>query len=404
MSLRERLASVRRVFRNLATKLYPWAPVFGWALLVYLILYLRKPGGTPASVEMYVVQPLLWLSLAAVGWLGLRRGVSDRPRLTKQIAVMAGLVGGFQVSLLVIAGLIFGFGHSPYGHSPWVLLGNLYYGATILVGMELSRACIVAALGRKNPLMAVAVSTIFFALLGIPLARWKSVGDVGAVLRVSGTTLLPAMSENLVASFLSLIGGPGASIIYRGILQAFEWSSPILPNVSWQVGVFLGTVSPSIGLVVIWHEYLRRLPKAADTGPRESGLSTGWVLVAMVGVGLIWLNAGLFGVQPTLVSGMSMAPALEAGDVAFVRQVPPQSVEVGDIIRFRVNGVYVLHRVVSIEGGGSGLWFITRGDANNVNDPPVPASEMQGRVVLVVPKIGWVGIGARKVVAWIGGQ
>jgi hypothetical protein len=47
------------------------------------------------------------------------------------------------------------------------------------------------------------------------------------------------------------------------------------------------------------------------------------------------------------------------------------------------------------------ITFITRGDANNTDDPPVLASALEGKVVLTVPKIGWVTIGIRQVIGRI---
>ncbi len=96
-----------------------------------------------------------------------------------------------------------------------------------------------------------------------------------------------------------------------------------------------------------------------------------------------------------------MEPALKAGDVVITREVPADNVEVGDIVRFQLGRSYVLHRVTEIQKVGSQIQFITRGDANNVDDAPLPESKMEGKVILVVPKIGWVGIGIRRLIEWI---
>ncbi|CAG0982889.1 partial signal peptidase I, partial [Anaerolineae bacterium] len=112
-------------------------------------------------------------------------------------------------------------------------------------------------------------------------------------------------------------------------------------------------------------------------------------------------NTGLFGVRPTLIASGSMVPRLDVGDVVITREVLAENVEVNDIIRFRQEGAHILHRVVDIQKDGSKITFITRGDANNTDDPPVLASALEGKVVLTVPKIGWVTIGIRQVIARI---
>jgi signal peptidase len=93
-----------------------------------------------------------------------------------------------------------------------------------------------------------------------------------------------------------------------------------------------------------------------------------------------------------VISG-SMKPTFDAGSLVFVREVDPRSIAVGDIITFKgADGGPILttHRVVKINDGEQ-LSFITRGDANNVNDPnPVPAENVVGRVRAYIPYLGYL--------------
>ena len=89
-----------------------------------------------------------------------------------------------------------------------------------------------------------------------------------------------------------------------------------------------------------------------------------------------------------------------AGDVVITREVLTESIEVGDGVRFKQGGVYILHRVIEVQESEGELTFITQGDANNVVDAPVPASQIEGKVILTIPKIGWVSIAVREVIEW----
>ena len=80
----------------------------------------------------------------------------------------------------------------------------------------------------------------------------------------------------------------------------------------------------------------------------------------------------------------------------------PDSIRVGDIIRFRQDDIYILHRVVDVEASGNDIWFVTRGDANNVDDLPIVAGQVEGKLLLTVPKIGWIAIGVRALIGWLG--
>jgi len=50
------------------------------------------------------------------------------------------------------------------------------------------------------------------------------------------------------------------------------------------------------------------------------------------------------------------------------------------------------------EAGGT-TWFVTQGDANNAPDNPVNERQVMGKVVLTIPKLGWVSIYLKEIAA-----
>jgi signal peptidase len=95
-----------------------------------------------------------------------------------------------------------------------------------------------------------------------------------------------------------------------------------------------------------------------------------------------------------IVLSGSMAPAFDAGSMVFVKPVEPEEIKEGDIITYRGLGdssFLTTHRVVEIIGSGKDLEFVTKGDANDVNDPnQVPGANLVGRVALAVPYMGYL--------------
>ena len=92
------------------------------------------------------------------------------------------------------------------------------------------------------------------------------------------------------------------------------------------------------------------------------------------------------------VTGSSMYPTLEEGDMVVVSSVPYSSLSVGDIIVYdppcSATGNSVIHRIVGIVANG----LLTKGDNNFATDQaagiatgPVTASCVEGEVVFVVP-------------------
>jgi len=378
-----------------------WPLVLAWMGGVYLLVHLGLPAVLSGGMNIYLAQPLIWTSLALLAAIGWKVGLRSRPAPSSQLIVIAALAGLFQVALFVIGGLVYGFGHSPYGHSPLVVLGNLLYVGTMLIATEMSRAYLVRLFGRPSPGLGVAVTAFLFAYLSIPLAKYTSAIGPAAFMRFAGEAYLPTLSESLLASFLALLGGPTASIAYRGTLLAFEWLSPILPDLAWIVSAFLGTMSPAIGLLAVRSQLAAGLTEKPDSSVREKGPSTGWVVAVALATALLWFNTGLFGYRPTLVSGVSMEPALIVGDIVITREVQADEVEVGDIIRYQQGESFIIHRVVDFDREG-GSAFITKGDANNTLDAPVSAAQLDGKVILVVPKLGWLSIAVRNLIGLLG--
>ena len=60
-------------------------------------------------------------------------------------------------------------------------------------------------------------------------------------------------------------------------------------------------------------------------------------------------------------------------------------------------------RGVEIERQGNQIVFITKGDDNDSHDPPVLEAAYKGKVVLQIPKLGWLSIYIRRLLAGLSG-
>ena len=82
------------------------------------------------------------------------------------------------------------------------------------------------------------------------------------------------------------------------------------------------------------------------------------------------------------VTGQSMAPSIQSGDMVLVEPVDPTALDPGDVVVCRDGfGRIRIHRLV--QGAPGSAPFITRGDNLSGNDRPKEASEILGRVVAV---------------------
>ncbi|MHC6223083.1 signal peptidase I [Arthrobacter sp. MMS24-S77] len=111
---------------------------------------------------------------------------------------------------------------------------------------------------------------------------------------------------------------------------------------------------------------------------------------------LLTLAAVLFHITLIMFKTGSMSPAIPAGSLAVVREVPVSEVRVGDVVTVdRPGQLPVTHRITSSRMVDGGMAVITlKGDANPVGDP-APYTVSKVRTLLYsVPGIAYVVAGA----------
>ena len=82
--------------------------------------------------------------------------------------------------------------------------------------------------------------------------------------------------------------------------------------------------------------------------------------------------------------GTSMLPALWPGAVLGIKRTDGGEIGVGDIVLFERSEQLFAHRVVAAWGPGQGRMVLTQGDSISHTDRPVRASELLGRVEVVM--------------------
>lgn len=393
-----------------------WYIILGLLIAIYLLINLALPKVLGGVVGTYVAQPILWASLAFLTFKVARHeGVNiwfkkvRKWQFGNSPAHAAILIAAFQVSLLVFAGLFIGFGKSPYSFSPQGILTNIVFVASALIGIEFSRAYLIRRFaGRRNATLVIGLTALLFTLINISPTKFGVLGfnDPAASAEFLGSTCIPSLAENLLASYLAFLGGALASIAYLGTLQAFEWFSPILPDLEWTTKALIGTAVPTIGFLAVQYSLYMPARERAKEKKKKKESPLSWAIVAIFSVIILWFSVGFFPVHPAVVGSGSMRPVMDAGDIAIITDVSADDIKQGDVIQFRKESYTVMHRVIVIQEGNGSKLFITKGDANDDPDSdPVHPNQVTGKVSFITPKVGWVGIivrdSIRKLISYI---
>ena len=130
------------------------------------------------------------------------------------------------------------------------------------------------------------------------------------------------------------------------------------------------------------------------------------LIIAIVGGAALFalsrdVQKSYFGYRLYTVKTPSMTPqkggltgGFKVGDTILVKLCDPATIQTGDIVTFVPGSdpnIYLTHRVVKVLdhlNDDKGLFFVTKGDANPTDDPPIAAKVVVGKVAYVIPGAG----------------
>jgi signal peptidase len=396
-----------------------WYLILGLLSTIYLLINLVLPSILGGFLGAYVARPILFILLAITVFLiAKHEGLNifnfkkiRRWEIGKNPFQAALLIAGFQISLMVIAGLFFGFGESPYAFTAFAILTNIIFVFSTLIGIELARAYLVkkGTSNKRKITLTIALVTLFFMLITIPPSDFTvlNFSDPVVTIKFIGETIIPLFAMSLFASYLAYLGGALAAIGYMGILQAFQWFSPALPDLDWAVAALIGTLAPAIGFVIIQNsiQLMQKTPSGGRERRKKKDPALSWTAVATICVLLIFFSTGFLGVQPTIIYSGSMRDSIDVGDIVIVSEVPIDEIYEGDIIQFKHDNksVPIIHRVHDIYENEGNKMFVTKGDANDDPDrEPVMPGQIMGKAIFNIPKVGWIPIAIKSIVSKFG--
>jgi len=215
-------------------------------LAVYTLLAVFQPGGFIA----YALPSACWTLLAITTiWIGGPQKILQW--FNKQAIIAAAIVDIIQILILINTGLFTGFGKSPYSFTPIGITINIIYVYTALLGTELTRAYLIKNFSHKKPILTIGLIAILYTFILTPVAGFTTLVNPTTIIMFLSSVLLPLLAENLLASYLTHLGGPLAALAYLAPLKAFYWFSPILPDFPWHVEALIGIMAPTIGFLII---------------------------------------------------------------------------------------------------------------------------------------------------------
>lgn len=202
--------------------------------------------------------------------------------------------------------------------------------------------------------------------------------------------LIPAISNNVVCTYLSIKSGYKPLIFYQIIIQLYSYILPIIPDVSEYILSLIGLLLPIIIGRKIYNdfrvendEYIGRNYKKKDY------LILGFS--SFIVIFLVYFCSGYFKYHVIAIASGSMHPYLNKGDLVVIEKINKDSkLKKGMIIAYKYNGVTIIHRINRVVKINNEDIFYTKGDSNNEEDKyKVKKSMISGIVKGNIDYVGW---------------
>lgn len=104
-------------------------------------------------------------------------------------------------------------------------------------------------------------------------------------------------------------------------------------------------------------------------------------------------DINILGFRQYMVDTGSMEPQYSVGDLIIIKETPKEKIQVGDVINYTsANGIdTITHRVVEILEKDGEIYYKTKGDNNNEEDPDlVNFNKVKGVLVFKISKLGTI--------------
>jgi len=203
-------------------------------------------------------------------------------------------------------------------------------------------------------------------------------------------TFIPTLVINLYLTYISYFSGYNTSFLYAAIPQIATYALPILPNIDLSTLSILNSVVPFCSYLYINH-MVNKADKIYNRKEYKPIGIKGWIGTIAIIVLVVCFGYGVFPVEPLVIASNSMAPNIYKGDMVIIIDGDPKEVKEGEVIRYKMDGYYVVHRVKEIKEDKDGnKLFITKGDNNDdVDLYPVKESQYDGTIKVNIPYIGY---------------
>ncbi len=334
-----------------------------------------------------ILRVLIWIMFAIYLLFFYENQHYQDKRLQKQLLYCIGVIYLIYYILYFMIGIRIGFSHNPYNVTVSGMLENIILTIPIFLIQEYVRYYLFSTTKEEQKgILALTLAFVFtFANFNIltDVRYFQSLSGVGYLFLF---LLIPYFVKDLMLSFLCNFGGYLVSISYLLIPYLVLYTMPILPTLDPKLVTIFELLALFLLFLITSSLVWKEKTKNYHIPSLKTGI--GYFVVIIV---FLFLGVKVVPENTLVIASNSMYSYIHRGDIVLIQKKPFSSVQKNDIIKYRLDNQYIVHRVVEIKTNGKQeKYFVTKGDNNDEVDLyPVMEDQYEGVVVGKIPFLGY---------------
>ncbi len=242
--------------------------------------------------------------------------------------------------------------------------------------------------GSKNLLVFSCIFFVVFDLIGIfSRETFTSSYDIFMFIAL---TLLPIISQNIFASYVSYKTGYKPVIFYMLVMNLYKFFVPIIPNPNEYIYSIVELVVPMFYLYRVYKYFKREQDEKIVREYNKKRIGS-LIIPSLLVVFLVYITSGYFYYHAIVIASGSMTPNILKGDVVVIEKIKnKKDIELGSVIAYKYDQRIIVHRLVRKINVSDGIYYYTKGDANHdIDNYKITEDMIIGVVNIKVPYIGY---------------
>lgn len=291
-----------------------------------------------------------------------------------------------------LSGLIFGYEYSIYKKDLLSIIKNIYMFIIPIILQEYIRNKLIV--NTKDNLINNSLISIIFIIININFNYLlNNIIDFSIGFKYISVELFPTIITSFIMTYISRIAGKKSTMIYRSFLKIIPIIVPIIPSLPWILTSILGILLPMFIYFNISYFDMLYSRRERRFSLNKDNSDIPLFLITII---FILFILKIFKYFPVAVLSDSMKDTFSRGDTLVIEKIDDnnlKNIKEYDIIYYKKDNKYIIHRIVDVKEENGKKVFITKGDNNKTEDEwKVYEEDILGIMKFSVPYTGYPAV------------